>query len=115
MSDSVHIQAEQCGETGISPTSQPERFQTGKEAALLLVQEAVEQNDGGLEFCGRALEGGGVGKSGNEFSPLTCQNLPAVDRLPINRMRAPLADAAFPDFGLQPAESAIPSPPGPSP
>jgi hypothetical protein len=75
----MHIQAEQCGQTGIAPASQPERLQAGVEAALLFVEEAVEQNDGRLEFLGRALEDRGVGETGNQFRGLARQDLLATD------------------------------------
>ena len=74
----MHIQAEQCSQTGIAPASQPERLQTSIEAALLFVEEAVEQNDG-LEFLERALEERGVGDAGNQFGGLARQDLLATD------------------------------------
>lgn len=40
--------------------AQLDGFQAGEEAALLLVEQTVEQQNGGLEFIGRDLEGGGI-------------------------------------------------------
>ena len=59
--DGVRIQAEELGEHGIAAMSQFDGFQTGEEAALLLVEQAVEEQDGGFEFIGRHLKGGGIG------------------------------------------------------
>src|SRR6266567_2914443 len=75
----MHIQAEQCGQTGIAPASQSERLQAGVDAALSFVEEAVEQNDGRLEFLGGALEDRGVGEAGNQLSGLARQDLLATD------------------------------------
>lgn len=74
----MHVQIEQRGEAGIASTSEPERFQAGKEAALLLVEEAVEENDGGLEFLGRALEGRRVDETGYQFGGLARKDLLAA-------------------------------------
>jgi hypothetical protein len=38
-----------------------DRFHAGEEAPLLLVQQTVEQHNGGLEFLGRNLKSGGIG------------------------------------------------------
>src|SRR5436309_194074 len=75
----MHIQAEQCCQAGIAPASQPERFQTGVDAALLFVEETVEQNDGRLKFLGGALEERGIGETGNQLSGLARQDLLAAD------------------------------------
>ena len=36
---------------------EPQRFDPREQAALLLVQQSIKQQDGGLEFIGRELEG----------------------------------------------------------
>ena len=41
--------------------SQLDGLQAGEQAALLFVEQAVEQQDGGFEFIGGYVERGGVG------------------------------------------------------
>src|SRR5262245_56704205 len=48
----VRIQAEEAGQSRVAAVAQFDGFQAGEKAALLLVQQTVEQQDGGLEFIG---------------------------------------------------------------
>jgi len=64
-SDGVRVEAEEFGQNVIAAVSQLDGFQAGEEAALLLVQQTVEQQDGGLEFRRRNLKRGGVGHQRN--------------------------------------------------
>ena len=69
--DGVRIQAEECGQCSVATAPQFDGFQAGEEAALLLVQQAVEQQNGGLEFIGRKLERRGIGHQRNGASGLS--------------------------------------------
>lgn len=57
----VRIQAEEPGQGCVASVPQPDRLQAGEEAALLLVKQTVEEQNGGLEFVGRNLESGCIG------------------------------------------------------
>src|SRR5215467_8112650 len=48
----VRIQAEKLGQCGVAAMPEFDGFETGEEATLLLVQQTVEQKNGGLEFLG---------------------------------------------------------------
>jgi hypothetical protein len=48
--------------------AQADGLQPGKQAALLFIQQAIEQEDGGLEFIGRSLQVGGMGGYRNGVS-----------------------------------------------
>ena len=50
------------GQNGIATVSQLDRFQPGEQAALLLVEQAVEKQDGRFQFIGRYLKSGGIGQ-----------------------------------------------------
>ena len=73
--DGVRIQAEQCGQGTVTTVPQFDRFQAGEEAALLLVQQTVEQQNGGLEFLGRNLEDGGIGHQRKSARGLSAADL----------------------------------------
>jgi hypothetical protein len=51
--DGVRIQGEEFGQNRIAAMPQLHRFQTSEQAALQLVEQAVEEQNG-LEFIGRA-------------------------------------------------------------
>lgn len=60
----------------------PNRLQSGKQSALLFVEQAVKQEDGGLEFIGRQLESGGVDGYRNGLRAAAGQHLlAAFDRI----------------------------------
>ena len=64
-SDGVRVQAEEFGQDAIASVSQLDRFQPGEQTTLLLVKQAIEKQDGRLQFIGRNLESGGVGQQRN--------------------------------------------------
>jgi len=53
-------------------------LQPGKQSALLFIQQAIEQKDGGLQFIRRGLEGGGMGGHGNGLSTTPGEHLLAA-------------------------------------
>lgn len=55
------VQAEELGQDSVAAVAQFNGFQSSEESALLLVQQAVEEQNSGLEFIGRDLKGGGIG------------------------------------------------------
>jgi len=55
----------------------PARFQTGEQAALLLVEQTVEKQNGSLEFIRRYLESGSIGHQGDRL-----RGLPGADLIP---------------------------------
>jgi hypothetical protein len=59
--DGVRIQAEEFGQDTVATVPQFDRFHASEQAALLFVQQTVEQHNGGLEFMGRNLKSGGIG------------------------------------------------------
>ena len=48
----VRLQAQEIAEQSVAAVTQADGFQAGKQTTLLFVQEAVKQDDGGLEFIG---------------------------------------------------------------
>jgi hypothetical protein len=60
--------------------SQLDGFHTGEQATLLLVQQAVEKQDGRLEFIGRYLKSGGIGQQRNRLGGLPGAELIAACR-----------------------------------
>lgn len=61
-SDGVRIQAEEFGQNAIASVSQLDGFQSGEQAALLLVEQTVEKQDGRFQFIGRYLKSGRIGE-----------------------------------------------------
>ncbi len=82
--DGVWVQAEELAENGIAATSQLDRFQTGEQAALLLVEQAVKEQDGCFEFFGRHLKNGSIGDQRDRLGGLPgaklIARLPAIGR-----------------------------------
>jgi hypothetical protein len=52
----VRIQSQKISQQSVAATAQSEGLQAGKQTALLLIQQTVEQQDGSLELVGRDLE-----------------------------------------------------------
>jgi hypothetical protein len=50
--DGIRIQAEDLGQQSVASMTAFETFQSGEEAALLFIEQAVEQDDCCLEFFG---------------------------------------------------------------
>ena len=76
----MRIQAEEFGQNAIAAVSQLDGFQPGKQTTLLLVEQAIEKQDGGFEFIGRYLESGGIGQQRNRLGGLPGAEL--IARLP---------------------------------
>jgi len=55
-----YVQAQEIAEQSVPAAAQADGLQPGKQAALLFIEQAIEQRDGGLEFIGRSLEIGGM-------------------------------------------------------
>ena len=66
----MRIQAEEIGQDGVAAVPQFDGLQPGEQATLLLVEQAVEKQNGCLEFIGRYLEGGGIGHQRNRLCGL---------------------------------------------
>jgi len=65
--NSVRIDAEEFGQNAIAAVPQLHGLQTGKQATLLLVEQAVEKQNGGFEFIGRYLQSGSIGHQRNRL------------------------------------------------
>jgi hypothetical protein len=71
----VGIEAKKFGQHAVAAVAEFHRFQTGVQAALLLVQQAVEQDDGGFHLIGRHFQTGGIDNRGHGLVATTCQTL----------------------------------------
>src|SRR6266566_8193252 len=91
-SNGVSIQVKEVGQQGIAAMTKFDGFQAGVQASLLLIEQAVEEQNGGLELFGQNLQSTDIGHDGNRlrYSPrqilLTtggaidrCVQVPAVD------------------------------------
>jgi hypothetical protein len=56
----VYVQAQEIAEQSVPAVAQADGLQPGKQSTLLFIKQAIEQEDGGLEFIGRSLEVGGM-------------------------------------------------------
>jgi predicted nucleic acid-binding protein len=52
----VRVQAQEIAEEGVATVAESDGFQAGKQAALLLVEQAIEEDNCGLELVGRDFE-----------------------------------------------------------
>jgi hypothetical protein len=81
-SDGVRVQAEEFGQNAIASVSQLDGFQSGKQTTLLLVEQAVEKQNGGFQFIGGHLESGSIGPERNRVGSLPgaelIASLPAI-------------------------------------
>ncbi len=73
--DGVRIETQKFGQHTVATVAEFHGFQTCVQAALLLVQQAVEQDDGGFHLIGRHLQTGGIDNCGNGLAAATCQRL----------------------------------------
>ena len=73
--DGVGIEAQEFGQHAVATVAKSHGFQAGIQAALLLVQQTVEQDDGGFHFIGRHFQTGGIDHCGNGLIATTCQTL----------------------------------------
>jgi hypothetical protein len=77
--DGVRIEAKKFGQHAVSAAAELHGFQTGVQAALLLVQQTVEQDDGGFHLIERHFQTGGIDHRGNGLVATTCQRLTLAD------------------------------------
>jgi len=56
----VRIEAKEVSQNGIATVSQLHGLQSGEQATLLLVEQAIEKQNGGLKFVWRYLESGSI-------------------------------------------------------
>src|SRR5437762_5332848 len=64
----MHVQTQEIAEQRVPAVAQADGFQAGKQSALLFIEQAIEQQDGGLEFIRRCLELGGMDGHRNGLS-----------------------------------------------
>lgn len=74
----MHVQTEGIAEQSVAAMSQAERLQSGKQPALLFIEQPMEEKDGGLEFLGRARKRFGVDRQGKSLGAATGQGLIAA-------------------------------------
>jgi hypothetical protein len=77
--DRVRIEAKELGQHAVATVAELHGFQTGVQAALLLVQQTVEQDDGGFHLVERHFQTGGIDNHGNGLVATTCQRLSLAD------------------------------------
>ena len=78
----MRVEAEEFGQNAVASVSQLDGFQPSEQATLLLVEQAVEEQDGRLQFIGRYLKSGSVGQQRNRLGGLPgaelIASLPAI-------------------------------------
>jgi hypothetical protein len=79
-SDGVRVQAKEFGQNAIASMAQLDGFQSGEQTTLLLVEQAVEKQDGRFQFIRRYLESGGIDQQRNRLGGLSGAEL--IARLP---------------------------------
>ncbi len=75
--DGVWIQTEEFRQNAIAAMSKFDGFQTSEQATLLLIEQAVEKQNGGFEFIGGDLENGSIGQERNRL-----RNSPGAKLIP---------------------------------
>jgi hypothetical protein len=75
----VRIEAKKFGQHAVAAVAEFHGFQTGVQAALLLVQQTVEQDDGSFHLIGRHFQPGGIDHRGNGLVATTGQRLSLTD------------------------------------
>jgi len=78
--DRVRIQAQKIAEQSVATVAQTDGLQAGKQAALLFIEQPIEQEDTGLEFVGRDLQAGRVNGQWNRLGAAACHGLVAAIR-----------------------------------
>lgn len=63
----VSIQSQEVGQQSIPATAKRDGFQAPVKTPLLLVEQAVEKQNGGFEFLGRDLESADIGHHRNRL------------------------------------------------
>ena len=61
------IKIEKIGQLAVAATAQLEGLQSGIEAALLLIEQTVKQQNGGFDFLGGNLQHGRIRHRGQEL------------------------------------------------
>ena len=74
----MRVQGEEIGQDSIPAVSETDGFQSGVKTPLLFIQQAVEQQDRGLELLGRHQESFRIGGDGNGLCGLPCPELLAM-------------------------------------
>ncbi len=92
--DGVRVQAQEIAEEGIASVAEPDGFQAGKQAALLFVEQAIEEDDRGLDLVGRDFEVGRVNGQRNGLGAAPSHGLVA----PIGCLDRGIEELAV-DFG----------------
>ena len=64
----MHLQTKEIAQQSVPAMAEAKGLQSGKQAPLLFVEQAIEQKDGSLDFIGRGLEGGRMDGHGNGLS-----------------------------------------------
>ena len=55
--------------------AQADGLQPGKQATLLLIEQAIKEQNGGFEFMRRGLEGRGMNRHRNNLMAAPCEGL----------------------------------------
>jgi hypothetical protein len=76
--DGVRIEAQELGQHAVAAVAEFHGFQTGVQAALLLVQQTVKQDDGGFHLIGGHFQTSGIENRGNGLVATTRQTLSLV-------------------------------------
>jgi hypothetical protein len=73
----------------VAATAEFEGLQSGIEAALLLVEQTAEQEDGGFHFLGENIQHGRIDHGGQEFHGTACPELPSLGGWVHSRVEIP--------------------------
>src|SRR5439155_6397258 len=76
--DRMRVQAEKIAEQGVAAVAEADGFQAGKQAALLFVEQPIEQDDSGVEFVERDLQVGRVNSQRNSLGAAAGHGLMAA-------------------------------------
>ena len=85
----MRIEIEEVGQLAIAPTTQLQRLQAGIQAALLLVQQAVEEENGGFQLLLRDLQHRGVRHGGDGSQGAASQSLAPLKGAVRGRVKVP--------------------------
>ena len=86
------MQVEEAGQLTVATPAQFERLQSGIQAALLLVQQAVEQENGGFQLLLRDLQHRRIHHGGEGFHRAAREELPSLDGLVDGRVQVQAGD-----------------------
>ncbi len=74
----MRVQAQEIAEEGVAAVAESDGFQAGKQAPLLLVEQAIKEDDGGLELVRGDFEVGGVNGHRNRLGTAPSHGLAAA-------------------------------------